>query len=264
MRLFAHLQGNERAKKTLTRLLENGEIPHTLLFYGPEGVGKRQFARAFARAQLKTTKECPPDLFELTPEGKADLITVEKVQFLLRDSEKPPFEATSKWFILDEADRLHPAAANALLKRLEEPLSTTHFILITSNKYALLPTVVSRCHPLLFGPVIDPNFPPMAQGSFSRAALLSNDLTELIQKYLQTQDPIEIETFSGEIEEALTIDKTFDLKRFDLFLDELFHYSRLSCPEQDLDKLHQKIEFINEGIKRHIKLRNLLASVAYT
>lgn len=263
MTLFDHLKGNERAKNILTRLFNKGKIPHTLLFYGPEGVGKRLFAQAFARAALNTSKESPPDLFELEPEGKADLITVEKIQNLLRASEKPPFEASSKWFIIDEADRLHPAAANALLKRLEEPLETTHFILITSNKYALLPTVISRCHPLLFGPVVNPDLPPLAQGSFNRAALLSNDLTALIQGYLHAEDSLEVETFSSKIEEALTNDKVFDLKRFDLFLDELFHYSRLTYPDRNLEKLHQTISFIDEGVKRHIKLRNLLSSVLY-
>jgi hypothetical protein len=81
----------------------------------------------------------------LQPEGKSGLHTIESIRSLNDRVFRAPFESSGKVFVLHQADRMQPAAANALLKTLEEPLLDTHFILLSNDARQILPTVLSRC-----------------------------------------------------------------------------------------------------------------------
>ena len=137
------LPGNSKVKKHLCKLLE--KTPHALLFEGPKGVGKEEFAQGFARELLKTTKKDPPDLRLLYPEGKAHLHPMHSIRQFIDETALPPFEADRKVFIIYEADRMLPSSSNALLKTLEEPLGPVTIILVSSRPDFLLPTITSRC-----------------------------------------------------------------------------------------------------------------------
>lgn len=153
---FSSLIGNTQAKTLLLRWLENRQVPNTLLFCGPSGVGKKTFAIALASAlmggkhNVKIEKGVHPDLHILQPEGKIGMHTIESVRSFIEQIALPPYEASIKVFIVSDAHRMLPTAANALLKTLEEPSFDSYIILTTDEPDLLLPTIVSRCRKVPF------------------------------------------------------------------------------------------------------------------
>lgn len=151
------LIGNSDVKRYLQRAIDEGRLGQALLFSGPEGVGKRQFAMAIARALLpdkaKVDSGNHPDIHVYAPEGKLGLHSIDAMRRLSEEVYMAPFEGPWKFFIIDDADRLNVYSANALLKTFEEPAENTIIILITSAPDALLPTILSRCRHVPFRPV---------------------------------------------------------------------------------------------------------------
>jgi DNA polymerase-3 subunit delta' len=92
-------------------------------------------------------------LVEPDPEKATATIAVEQVREVVRVAQFHRYGAAKRFVIVDPAEAMLPAAANALLKTLEEPPAGTHFVLIATHGSALLPTIVSRCQRLRFGPV---------------------------------------------------------------------------------------------------------------
>jgi DNA polymerase III subunit delta' len=155
---FANLLGNEAIKTYLLRALESGCLHHTILFSGREGIGKSLFAKALSQNLLASTaerilNETHPDLHLLRPESKSGTHLVEQLREMISEVHKPPFEAKQKVFIVYEAHRMLPAAANMLLKTLEEPNLDCQIILISSSPSELLATILSRCIHLVFQPI---------------------------------------------------------------------------------------------------------------
>jgi hypothetical protein len=155
----------------LSRALARDTLPQSLIFAGPDGVGKRLAAVAVAQVfncrqlvrspadddfPLDACGVCPacrriaqgvhPDVIVLPPGIKVD-----DIRGAIESSGYRPFEGRHRVFILDEADRLSSEIQNALLKTLEEPPPSSSFILVTSRAELLLPTVRSRCPVLRFG-----------------------------------------------------------------------------------------------------------------
>lgn len=169
---FAKLIGNERNKQILQRLLGNRRVSATLIFAGPDGVGKRQFALTFAKAAncqkasgnqfaVDSCDECPPcrrinecvygDVTTIQPDGQ--FIKIEQTRALAEEVYYRPREGRQRFFIIDEADRLREGAANSLLKTLEEPPPTSTLILLTSRPNSLLQTIRSRSQRMNFAPL---------------------------------------------------------------------------------------------------------------
>ena len=153
---FAHLTGHTRIAGYLEKMLATDRVPSVLLFVGPEGVGKRLFAEAFAAVLLeqKAVAGKPlyhPDFLLLKPEGKVAMHSMATIRRMVAEVGFPPYSAKRRVIILDDADRMLPYSSNALLKTLEEPPPYCHFLLIASKKEALLPTIVSRCQTIYFG-----------------------------------------------------------------------------------------------------------------
>lgn len=187
--MFEHLLGNELLKI----YLQSGTLPQTLLFIGPDGIGKKRFAMALAAKLLETPLERiengnHPDFHLLVPEGKSGLYAIETVRRMIDKEHGAPFQSLRKVFVLDSVERMQPASANALLKTLEEPAADTQFILITSSPQDLLPTILSRCVPLTFQPLSDEvvsallrkrglkeQYAKLAQGSIARAIDLATN-----------------------------------------------------------------------------------------
>ncbi len=170
------IAGQPEPIRRLRRMLREGRLPHALLFLGPAGVGKRLTAEAAAAAILCAHPAdavpcgaCPscralpsgthPNLHRLEPEkrGKAaPVIRIEAVRELQAELSRAPAAAsTGRVAIIDGADRMNEAAANCLLKTLEEPGRQVVFLLIASARAALLDTVVSRCLVVPFGPMAE-------------------------------------------------------------------------------------------------------------
>jgi len=156
---FSQLIGNDLAQSALKRMASQSSVPNTLLFYGPDGVGKSLFAIALAELLMgpchasKLSSQNHPDLHIYRPEGKSAIHTVETIRKLIDETSLPPYEAPVKVFIIHDAHQMLPYSSNALLKTLEEPPFHCYFILLTSSLDSILPTIASRCRKVPFFPI---------------------------------------------------------------------------------------------------------------
>lgn len=170
------LRGQRAAVEALRKMLATDNIPHALLFVGPEGVGKRTAARAFGASLILGREWTADDAFDAasdhpdlltvgrevkdrTPQSRRDdpaeedlkkFITVDQVRRVCSVAGQRPRSGKRRAFIIDPADRMNHEAQNALLKTLEEPPPSTILILVASRAHAMLPTVASRCFRLRF------------------------------------------------------------------------------------------------------------------
>ena len=170
------LLGHQPIRKRLLERAESGRLSGSLLFTGPEGVGKRRVALELAQRELCLRRgacgECAgckpfkdedlpvelPNLLRIAPEGKAGLIRKGAIReddlveggVIQWASHAPPHRC-HRWIVVEEAHRLGGAAANMLLKTLEEPPAGTHFLLVTHRPESVLPTIRSRCERVSFG-----------------------------------------------------------------------------------------------------------------
>lgn len=189
--LLASLRAQDGAAETIRRALRTGRIHHAYLFDGLEGVGKELAAFSLAQALVcasptetmeacgtcsacvravpdpKTTRSKHPDIVVLerglyepqtigrrTPENQD--LSIDQVRTLvLSHASYAPHEGRARVFIVRRAEELSISAANALLKTLEEPIAKTHFILLTAQPDALLPTILSRVQRVRFAPLPD-------------------------------------------------------------------------------------------------------------
>ncbi len=157
---FDAVVGQSALTTTLKNAVKSGKLAHAYLFCGPRGVGKTTCARIFARAincsnptadgeACGCCESCKAfaeqrsyNIFEL---DAASNNTVEDIKTLMEQTRIPPQVGRYKVFIIDEVHMLSTAAFNAFLKTLEEPPAHVIFILATTEKHKLLPTIVSRC-----------------------------------------------------------------------------------------------------------------------
>ncbi|HZJ42466.1 MAG TPA: DNA polymerase III subunit delta' [Pyrinomonadaceae bacterium] len=221
--MFSELVGNERVKIALKKMIVADRLPGALLFTGEEGIGKKLFALEVARALNcrtpvdqegcgrcgsctrieKINYPAPseaetwlqiiwtdhPDVGIVVPPRR--LLRVEQMRQIEREANYRPFEGKARVFIVDEADKLNDNSANALLKVLEEPPTTSHLILITARPAMLLPTILSRCQVIRFSPL---------KPAEIEKHLVSNKLVEASAARLRAR------TAGGSIRRALTGD----------------------------------------------------------
>lgn len=174
--LFSRLIGNESAQAALIRMSQEKKVPNTLLFYGPDGIGKSLFAIALAELLMgrahahKLEHLNHPDLHIYRPEGKTAVHTIETIRALIEEASFPPFEAPVKFFLIHDAHQMLPVSSNALLKTLEEPFPDTYFILLTSSLDALLPTIISRSRKVPFFPIPQSQIQTFIQEKWKKSA----------------------------------------------------------------------------------------------
>ncbi|HNY85127.1 MAG TPA: DNA polymerase III subunit delta' [Candidatus Hydrogenedentes bacterium] len=166
---FSAVRNQEVAVRLLRNIVRKGRVPGGLLLWGPSGVGKRRAALEMAKALnceagdaagdacdrcrscLKTDAGGHPDVKLVEPTGKTRIIKTRVVEDICDTTAYRPFEGRRRVYVIEEADRMNEAAQNKFLKTLEEPATSTTFILLTDVPRQLLPTVRSRCQGVRFG-----------------------------------------------------------------------------------------------------------------
>jgi len=173
--LPAQFYGHSKVQQLVVRQLNNDNLPHALLFSGPGGVGKAAFATFLARAlmclsptednnlayrQCGACESCRmfrsgnhPDFLRIDCAERAS--NTELIRELMHVLHLKPYAGNRRVVVLEQSDFLPIQALNILLKAIEEPHSGTFFVLTSSNRSRLLPTIVSRCQLYSFGRLTD-------------------------------------------------------------------------------------------------------------
>ncbi len=169
---FESLIGQDTIARTLSNSIRRGQLAHAYLFCGPRGVGKTTTARIFAKMincanpgpDMQPCGECESCVsFQ---EGRSYCIheldaasnnSVEDIKTLMEQVQVPPQVGKYSVYIIDEVHMLSQAAFNAFLKTLEEPPAHAIFILATTEKHKILPTILSRCQTYDFNRISIPD-----------------------------------------------------------------------------------------------------------
>lgn len=151
-----------QAKVTLTAALNTNQASHAYLFHGPHGVGKSEAATAFAASLLtegandkqsafdRATRHAHPDLTWVKPSGAHAMLIDDIAEPVLRGASRTPMEGNKRVFVIERTETMSSDVANRMLKTLEEPAESVHFILLTAEPESVLPTIASRCQSVRF------------------------------------------------------------------------------------------------------------------
>jgi DNA polymerase-3 subunit delta' len=170
---FRAITGHRPIRDLLSRAVGRGTLPPSLLFSGPEGVGKRLTAVALAQAlncERPVMRDGAPDACDecaactrigrgvhadvlILEPGDSGAIKLDQVRDAIDRTAYRPFEGRRRVVVVDDAQALNVEAQNALLKTLEEPPPASVFVLVADRPDVLLPTVRSRCQRIRFGPL---------------------------------------------------------------------------------------------------------------
>ena len=252
--MFEAIYGNEPIKKYLQKGIEQNQLPQTLLFAGIDGIGKSLFAKELAAHLLLSPRSA--DLHILSPEGKSGLYAIDTLREMMTKEHAAPFESVGKVFIIEDIDRMQPAAANALLKTLEEPTQDTTFILLSSHPSEILPTILSRCVVLNFQPLsqaeitrllqergLPSNLAKLSQGSADRAFELSqspelDDQRKIVFSILSKRPSYpELSLQLKKLETLIEVEKEEDPVRFSRRIEYLLSHILMWNRDQELRKL---------------------------
>src|SRR6185369_931909 len=166
---FAEIVGHERIVEVFRRSVRSGKTPHSYIFEGIPGCGRRKTALALIQALFcrdaaddacgvcascrKIAGGNHGDIHLVEPLPDKRDISIEQLRELQRELSLRPYEAPRKACIMEPAERMSVNAANSLLKTLEEPPGNAIIILLTENADMLLPTIRSRCQLVRFAPL---------------------------------------------------------------------------------------------------------------
>ena len=207
---FATLVGQESIAQTLKNSIKRGQLAHAYLFCGPRGVGKTSTARIFAKTinclnpgpDLEPCGECEScrsfaeDVsFCIHELDAASNNSVEDIRTLIDQVRIPPQTGRYSVYIIDEVHMLSAAAFNAFLKTLEEPPAYAIFILATTEKHKIIPTVLSRCQTYDFNRISIADIVKQLKGIASSEGIAAED--EALHVIAQKAD--------GAMRDALTL-----------------------------------------------------------
>lgn len=222
---FEKIKGQEFAKKYITNAITKNMLNNAYIFEGIKGIGKKTFAREFAKILIGISPENSPDFNVISKEDGSHKIKIEKIRKMKEDVYEKPI-SDYKIYLIENAELMSEEAQNAILKTIEEPPEYAIFILITENKEALLNTIKSRCDIVKFIPLptdivknyimenlgLDEQYSKVcanfSKGSITKAMELANDeefkdMREFIQNsinIISEKKKIDIEILADSIE----------------------------------------------------------------
>lgn len=293
--MWSDIIGHEAVVERLKGWIAAEKIPHALLFAGQAGLGKTRVAREFFKALnceetpgdgcdhcrccRKVEAGTHPDLWTFTPEGKQ----VDQLRALLQEVALKPYEAKLRIIVIEPAERLNPASANALLKTLEEPPPGTLFVLIAHQPAILMPTIISRCQVVRFVPLeagaladreVDPALLRLMSGTVGGIKRLKlagvPEFKDGVLEVLSGGDPFAVaERFAvkgtedrekvllwmAEAEAIMRDVMVLRLGGEDLVHDELFALSLEGADYQRLERVFESIQEIRRGVQDYVNLK---------
>lgn len=198
--MFENIYGHQRIKNMMETMIGNDQLPHGLCFHGPKGIGKRFLAQEIARAMLCDTRDgcgtcrhCHkmkggnhPDFVLIQPDGQD--IKVDQIRNISENLHFRPYEGRARIIVLDQAERMAEAAANAFLKSLEEPPEYVYFMLVTSDVKSLLPTIRSRCQQHGFTSLSKEDKARILTDHFGKDAATAERLAAISYRSLETEN----------------------------------------------------------------------------
>lgn len=160
--MLSQLRGNDALKADLSLALAHGRLPHSILLCGMPGLGKNFAARCIAADYLypaggagaaRVMEDACEECFLLESEGAGNIIKVDRVREMRARVGERAMMTDGRVVFVREAQRLHPNAANALLKVMEEPPEGVVFLLTADSEASILPTIRSRCAVYTMAPI---------------------------------------------------------------------------------------------------------------
>jgi len=244
---FKDIFAQDIAVKTLQKGISSGVLSGAYLFVGPGGVGKRFTAKQLAKALncqkshedacdqclscQKIERGSHPDLFWLEAQEKNSQFSIEVIRELKREITLKPWEGTRRLALIVEVERATIEAQNAFLKILEETPSTSLIVLTSQKTENILPTVLSRCKMVHFGPIP----------------------SEIIQQRLRQKEDLSQEVSvtiarlsHGSLGKALQYQKEFSEKEelLNHFLDRAFHVDEERSLFKEKGEVQEALDFL--------------------
>lgn len=280
--MFEDIIGNNDKKEMLINAVKNNNILHSYLFLGTEGIGKKLFAKKFAKMILCTNKdktkcnnECEvcikfennnnPDFKYIEPDGNN--IKIDQIRNMNSKIMEKPIISEKKVYIINDCEKMTKEAQNSLLKTLEEPPEYAVIILICSKESELLNTIKSRCTKILFNDLtkdeiikylkankyenIDEKLLELSQGSIKKAIqVISNK--ELYQKLENLVNKL---TYMNKIEFINENDFLYKEKER---IDEILEYVNVLIYNLMMNSKEYKINYVEcinivENTKKRLK-----------
>ena len=249
---FKELIGNEKIKENLTKVLNKNTTSHSYMFIGTKGIGKKLFAKEFAKGILCTNQESKPcgtcksciefisqnnpDYYDIKVKEEENSIKIETIRQMQSKVQELPIVSERKVYIIDDSELMTKEAQNCLLKTLEEPPEFVTIILIVSNENLILNTIKSRCIKIYFNDITDKEL-----RSYINEKLAETQFSENM-----------ISACNGSIGKAINISEN---KEIYLELDEIFtkieNYtltdviSKLDILYKNKDEIQEILEYLN-------------------
>ncbi len=195
--MFENIVGNSKTKEFLTVAIKKGNVSHSYMFVGKSGIGKKLFAREFARNVMLSEANREKDMTsiqdykEIIPDGNS--IKILQVRDLQEDIAEKPVQCARKIYVIDNADSMTEESQNCLLKTLEEPPEYAMIILIVANENMMLETIKSRCVIVKFNELTNEELKQYLEKNYTSTNYNMKDanISQILEGSLEKIDNIE-------------------------------------------------------------------------
>ena len=217
--MFENIIGNSKIKTYIEASIEQEKVSHSYMFIGIEGIGKKLFAKEFAKRMLclsnvnceNTCKSCiefdsqnHPDFEIIEPDGNT--LKIDQIRSMQKKIQEKPIISNKKIYIINDSDTMTKEAQNCLLKTLEEPPEFAIIILVGSNESLYLDTIKSRCIILHFDKIDNDSLKTYMENNYE-IKNINNDILKI---------------FQGSIGKAIELkDKIQDYEQIEMILNQL-------------------------------------------